>query len=99
MKTRLKITPIALLVLLGLLTLIAVKRRHLTAQQAEDDVVQTAVDLEARVDRDDYAVVALLALIALFAFLMWTALRAKEGEDAAMPPARESSASSTTDFP
>jgi len=85
--TRLKLGPVTLLVLLALLTLLVVKREHLTAEEAEDTVV-----------RDKYAAVAFLALMALFAFVTWTALRANEGGDKAMPPARESSASDTTAF-
>jgi hypothetical protein len=36
--------------------------------------------------------------MALFAFVMWTSLRAFEGEDKATPPARESSERGTTAF-
>ena len=95
--TRLKIGPVALLVLLALLTLLVVKRKNLTAEEAEDDAVRAVVKVEDTVVRDEYAAVAFLALVALFAFVMWTALRAKEGEHKAVPPARESSASGTTE--
>ena len=84
--TRLRIGPVAGLVLLALLTLLVVKRKHLTAKEAEDDAVRTAVQLGDTVDRDKYAAVALIALVALFAFVMWSALRANKGEDKAMPP-------------
>jgi hypothetical protein len=94
--TRLKIGPVALLVLLALLTLLVVKRKDLTPEEAEDDAVRAIVKLEDPVVRDGHAAVAFLALMALFAFVTWTALRANEGEDKAMPPARESSASDTT---
>ena len=97
--TRLKVGPIALLVLLALLTLLVVKRRHLTAEEAEDDAVRVVVKLEHTVVRDAYAAVAFLALVALFAFVTWTALRAKEGEDKTMPLAGESSASDKTASP
>jgi hypothetical protein len=96
--TRLKIGPVALLVLLALLTLLVVKRKNLTAEEAEDDAVRPVVTLTERVDRDDFAAVALLAVIALFAFVTWTAVRSKKGEDEATPPARESNASGTTAF-
>jgi hypothetical protein len=96
--TRLKIAPVALLVLLALLTLLVVKRQTLTAEEAEDDAVRTAVKVEDTVVRDVVAAVALLALVALFAFVTWKALRGKEGEDKPMPPAKESSASGTTAF-
>jgi hypothetical protein len=85
--TRLKIGPVALLVLLALLTLLVVKRKHLTAEEAVDDAVRPVVKLEERVIRDERGAVAFLALMALLAFVTWTALRANEGEDKAMPPA------------
>jgi hypothetical protein len=96
--TRLKIGPVTLLVLLALLTLLVVKRQHLTAEEAEDDAVRAVVKLEDTVVRDKYAAVAFLALMALFAFVTWTALRADEGGDKAMPPASGSSASDTMAF-
>jgi hypothetical protein len=73
-------------------------RKDHTAEEAEDDAVRAVVKLEGAVDRDDCAAVAILALMALFAFVTWTALRANGGEDKAMPPVRESSASDTTAF-
>ena len=84
--TRLKIGPVALLVLLALLTLLVVKRKDFTAEEAEDDAVRAVVMLEDTVVHDDFAAVAFLALMALFAFVTWTALRANQGEDKAMPP-------------
>jgi hypothetical protein len=96
--TRRKIGPVALLVLLALLTLLVVKRKHLTAEEAEGDAVRVVVKLENTVVRDGYAAVAFLTVMALFAFVMGTALRANEAEDEAMPPARESNASDTTVF-
>jgi hypothetical protein len=89
---------VTLLVLLALLTILVVKRKDLTAEGAEDDAVRSVVKMEGTVVRDDYAAVAFLALMALFAFVTWTALRANEGEDKAMPPAKESSAGGTTAF-
>jgi hypothetical protein len=96
--TRLTIGPVALLALLALLTLLVVKRKDLTAEEAEADAVRTVVQLEGTVDRDDYSAVAFLALLALGAFVTWTALRANKGEAKAMPPARKSSASGPTEF-
>ena len=46
--TRLKIGPVALLVLLVLLTLLVVKRKHLTAEEAADAAARTVVRLEKR---------------------------------------------------
>jgi hypothetical protein len=95
---RLKVGSVALLVLLALLMLLVVKRRGLTAEEAQDEGVRTVVKLHDTVVRDRYAAVAFLGLMALFAFVVWTALRTKEGEDKATPPASESSASGTTEF-
>jgi hypothetical protein len=98
-KTRLKIGPVALLGLLALLTLLVVKRQHLTAEETVDDAVRPVVTLVDTVVRHERAAIAFLALMALFAFVTWTALRAHEGEDKATPPAKEeSSASGTTTF-
>ena len=95
--TRLKIGPVAVLVLLALLTLLVVKRRHLTAEEAVDEAAQPVVKVGDTVVRDERAAVAFIVLVALFAFVMWTALRDKEGEDKAVPPAGESGASGTTE--
>ena len=90
--TRLKIGPVAVLVLLALLALVTVYR----ARHADEEPVGAVVKLGDRVVHDSHATVAVVVLVALFAFVMWTALRAHEGEDKAMPPARESSASDST---
>jgi hypothetical protein len=95
-EARFKIGPVALLVLLALLTILVVKRKHLTAEEAVDEAVRPVVKLEATSSRDEYAAVAILALLALFAIVTWAALRVNEGEDKAMPPAGESSESGTT---
>jgi hypothetical protein len=87
---------VVLLVLLALLTLLVAKRKDLTAEEAADEAVRPVVKLWDTVVRHEHAAVAFLALMALFAFVMWTALCANEGEDKAMPPAQESSASGTT---
>jgi hypothetical protein len=79
--TRLKIGPVALLVLLALLTLLWVHRKGLTAEEAEGEAGGAVVQLEDTVVRDKYAAVAFLGLVALFAFVTWTALRANEGGD------------------
>ena len=94
--TRLKTGPVAVLVLLALLTLLVVKRQHLTAEEAVDDAALVGVKLEERAFRDVFGQVACIALVALLGFVMWTALRAKEGEEKAVPPARESSAGDKT---
>jgi hypothetical protein len=95
MKRRLRIGPIAVLVLLALLTLLVVKREYLTAEEAQDDAVGVVVKLKEMVVRHEHAAVAFLALMAVFAFVTWTALRRSEEEDR-KPPAGESSASDTT---
>jgi hypothetical protein len=95
--TRLRIGPVAVLVLLVLLTLLVVKRRHLTAEEAVDEAMRPAAKVGDAVVRDEYGQVAFLALVALLAFVMWAALRANQGEDKAVPPAGESGASGTTE--
>ena len=82
--TRLKIGPVALLVLLGLLALLVVK-----PEKAEDDVVQTVVKVEDTVVHDQFALGAFLVLTAMCVFLAWAAFRASEAEDKGTPPARE----------
>jgi hypothetical protein len=94
--TRLKVGPVAVLVLLALLAVLVVHRRGLTAGQAEGEVVGTAAQLEDAVARDQYAAVAFVALVAVFGFVTWAALRARKGAGQAMPPAEESSASDKT---
>jgi hypothetical protein len=96
MKKRLEIRLVTGLVLLVLLTLLVVKRQNLTAEEAQDDAVGTVVQLKDMVVRHEYRVVAFVGLTALFAFAMWIALRANEGEDKAPPRPGESSASDTT---
>jgi hypothetical protein len=98
MKKRLEIRLVTGLVLLVLLTLLVVKRQNLTAEEAQDEAVGTVVRLKDMAVRHEDRVVAFLGLTALFAFVMWTALRAKEGEDKATTPAGESSTSDTTAF-
>jgi hypothetical protein len=101
-RARLKIGPVALLVLLALLTLLVVKRQHrqhLTAEEAQDDAVRAVVKLEDTLVRHERAAVVFLALMALFAFVTWTALRANEGEDKAKPPDRESSGTTAEETP
>ena len=93
---RLKIGPVAVLVLLALLTLLVVKRRHLTAEEAADEAARPVVKLLDTVVRHERAAVAFIVLAALFGFVTWTALRANQGEDKAVPPAKESGASGTT---
>ena len=97
---RLKPGTVALILVLALLTFLVVKvrRKHLTAEEAGVAAVRPVAKLGDTVARHEYAAVAFLALVALFAFVMWAAFRAKEGQDKATPPASESSASGTTPF-
>jgi hypothetical protein len=94
--TRLKVGPVAVLLLLALLTYLAVHRRGLTAEEAVDEPVVAVVKGGDSVVRDRHVAVAFVALAAIFGFVTWTALRAKEGADKALPPAGESSASDRT---
>jgi hypothetical protein len=88
----LKFRLVGVLVLVALLTILAFYRHGLTAQEAGDKAGGEVVKVGNKVVNDDYAVVAVLVLIAMFAFVIWTALRNKERDYTAMPPARESSA-------
>jgi len=90
--TRLKIGPVAVMVLLALLVLVTVYRARHTDAEPEEAVVKA----EDRVVHDSHVTVAVVGLVALFAFVVWTALRANERDDKATPPARESRASDST---
>src|SRR6516225_4294752 len=69
------------LVLLGLIALLAIHRKGLTADAAAAKGVGVAVRMEDDVFHDEYRTVATLAVIAMFAFVMWTVLRAKKRAD------------------
>jgi hypothetical protein len=87
--SRLNIAPAALLLtLLAVLILLAVHKRLTTAEEVEKAVVK----VDDNVVRDSYMRVAVVAMVALFAYVIWTVLRANRGEAKAMPPAKESSA-------
>src|SRR5262249_35759226 len=75
------------LVLLVLLTLLVVRRIGGRA----DESAAAAVNTADSVVHDSHATVAVVGLVAVFAFVIWTALRAG-GEEEATPPAREWSA-------
>jgi hypothetical protein len=94
--TRFTIGSVVLLVLLALLTALAVNRKGLTAEGAEDELLRPVGNLEDAVVHDGHATAAVLAVVALFGFVMWTALRADAGEGKATPPARKSSGSGMT---
>jgi hypothetical protein len=80
-QTRLEVAPVVLMVLLALvISLFVDKRKPLTAEEVEDGAVQMVTKLEHTAVRDVDAAVAFLALLTLFVFLMWTALRADGGE-------------------
>jgi len=85
--TRFSVAPVVVLVLLVLLMLLAVHRR-LTVREAEEAVVT----VHTRVVRDSYSTVVLVAMVTLFGYMVWTVLRANQGEAKSMPPTRESSA-------
>jgi hypothetical protein len=87
---RLNVAPGALLlILLGMLILLAVYKRLTTAEEVE----KAAVIVEHHAVRDSHSPVAVVAMVALFAYVTWTALRANRGGAKGMPPARESSPS------
>jgi hypothetical protein len=86
-QTRIKIVPIAFLVLVTLLVILAVKRRELTVEEAEFGAVREGFNLANTVfrARDEHAVIAFACLAALCGFVLWTAVNAKVEEDG--PPA------------
>jgi uncharacterized membrane protein len=84
--TRRTIRLAALLVVLALLAFLAVNRNGLTTKETEDEVVGDAVKVVDTGVRDEFAAVAIIGLVALFAFVTWAALRANDGEDRTMPP-------------
>ena len=84
------------LLLLALVALLAIHRHGLTIDQAAEKGVGVAVRVKDDAFYNEYRTVAVLALIAIFAFVIWTVLRAKKVENKAMPPARESSSSNKT---
>ena len=85
--TRFSVAPVVVLVLLVLLMLLAVHRR-LTVTEAEEAVVT----VHNRVVRDSHSTIALVAMVTLFGYMVWTVLCANQGEAKSMPPTRESSA-------
>jgi hypothetical protein len=92
--TRFNTAPGALLlILLATLILLAVHKRLTTAEEVE----KAAVTVEHHAVRDSHSQVAVIAVVALFAYVTWTVLRANRGEAKAMPPAKESSASDKKD--
>jgi hypothetical protein len=86
----------SILLLLALLALLAIHRNGLTADEAAQKGVGVAVRVTKDAFHNEYRTVAVLALIALFAFVIWTVVRAHTGENKPMPPTRESSSSNKT---
>jgi len=90
----LQIKSLVLVLLFGALIVFMVKRAGVRAEAAADDAVQSAAKLQTKVDREGYAIVALVALIGLLTFITWTALRTGKGEDKATPSTGESNSHS-----
>jgi len=86
----------AFLVLLTLLIYLWNHRKGLTAGQAVGETVEVVDKVSGDAVHNEYRAVTVVVLIAMFAFVMWTVLRANQGENKAMPPAKESSASNKT---
>jgi hypothetical protein len=90
--TRLGFGPGAiLLVLVGVLMLLAVRQGF-----TPHDLEKTAVKVEDNVVNDSYLKVAVIAMVVLFAYVIWTVLTAKQEGAKAVPPSRESSESDKT---
>jgi hypothetical protein len=84
--TRHTIKVVALLVFLVLLAYLAAHRNGHTTDEAVGEAVGDVVKVERMADRDGYSMVASLFLVALFGFVMWTALRGNKREDEAKRP-------------
>jgi hypothetical protein len=84
------------LVLLALIALLWIHRNGLTADEAVGKSAGVVVRLTVDASYNEYRAVTVLAVIAMFAFVMWTVLRAYGRENKAKPPAKESSASNKT---
>jgi len=84
------------LLLLALLALLTIHRNGLTVDQAAEKGVGVVVRVTDDAFHNEYRTVAVLALMAIFAFVIWTVLRAHKVENKAMSPARESSSSNKT---
>jgi hypothetical protein len=78
-----------LLILVALLILLAVHKRLATAEEVEKAVAK----VEYHAVRDSHSPVAIIAVVALFAFVAWIVVRGNRGEAKALPPAKGSSAS------
>jgi hypothetical protein len=93
-STRLIIGPIAMVALLAILALCVAKREGASVEEATRDTVHSVAKFQ-QTDREGYAVVGFVVLIALVAFVTWTAFRADKGEDKVVPPTGESNSSGT----
>src|SRR6516225_8662476 len=88
-ETRLKLSPGAiLLILVAMLILLAVRKRLTTAEEVD----KAASKVGHAVFHDSHSRVAIVVVVALFAYVTWIVLRANREEAKAMPPAEESSA-------
>jgi hypothetical protein len=86
---RSKVGAVAALVLLALLAILLAKPKFFTAEQAEGDVVREAGTLKDVLLGDNGAAIAVVVLIALFAFVLWTAIRANARDSKSVPPSGE----------
>jgi glucan phosphoethanolaminetransferase (alkaline phosphatase superfamily) len=83
----------SVLLLLALLALLAIHRNGLTADEAAQKGIGVAVRVTNDAFHNEYRTVAVLALVVLFAFVIWTVVRANKEGSKAIPPAKESSSS------
>jgi hypothetical protein len=92
--TRQTSRVVALLVFLVLVAYLAVHRNGLTDKEAAGEAVGQVVTVQRTAARDRYVMVASVGLVALFGFVMWTALRNNREDEAKPPP--ENAAQSTS---
>jgi len=95
--TRSRFGPLALLVLLALLTVLFVmqRRKTLVATRPEYDTHRAVGRLQDAAVRDKRAAGAVVAGVVLLGFVTWIAIRARGREEETVLPAQEASANST----
>jgi len=96
-KSRLTIAPVAVLVLLVVLALLAAKRNQLTADEVIIDFARIVRKVEYTIVKHEGATVAAIVLTALFLYVLLS-IDADDRQDKATPRAADSSASGAKDF-
>jgi hypothetical protein len=85
---RFHTSPAALAVLLLAVVMLLAFYKGLTANDVENQVV----DVDKKTFRYPIATLVVVAMVAMFGYVIWTVLRANQGESNSVPPTKESSA-------